>query len=372
LIASNSAGDSAPVIINFQITESANAPSIAQGQIFRATLNSAFSRNIVYSGNVTEWRIVSGELPSGLTLNGSTGTISGTPTAYSGSRTIRIFAGNQDGSDEENITVAVDESAIVISPGQSFSGYALDAFTATIRTQGNPITWQLSNLPSSFQGAIPLTISNQGVITGVPEIAGEYTIIVTATGVSGISGSASVKINVLSKVPVITPNQIINLSTANFITYSIAFSSIGGAPPTQWSTLTALPQGLTLNTTRGIISGTPTQPTVAAGIDCEIKVENSYGSSSEKIKIIIVAVTSLLKITPEQTFQRTVNTAFNITIAYVGAPTRWYVLDMPQGLSINSTTGVISGTLAAGTYRVCVYCENDRFDASAFINIIVA
>jgi hypothetical protein len=368
LIASNSAGDSAPATINFQITESVNAPNIAQGQIFRATLNSPFSRNITFSGNVTEWRIVSGELPAGLILNGSTGALSGTPTVYSGSRTIRIFAGNQDGSDEENITVAVDEPAIVVSPGQSFNGYALDPFTATVRTQGNPISWQLTNLPTSLQ----LTISNTGVISGTPGIAGEYTGVVTATGVSGISGSASIKINILSKVPVITPNQVINLSTANFITYSIAFSSAGGTPPTQWAALTPLPQGLTLNTLRGTISGTPTQATSAGGVDCEIKVENSYGASSEKIKIIVAAITSLLKINPEQTVIVAAGTPFEFTPTYVGVPTGWYILNIPAGLSIDATTGKISGTISApGTYRVCVYCENNRFDASAFINIKV-
>jgi len=368
IVASNSAGDSAPVTVNFQITESINAPNITQGQIFRATLNASFSRNIAFSGNVTEWRIVLGELPAGLILNGSTGAISGTPTVYSGSRTIRIFAGNQDGSDEENITVAVDEPAIVVSPGQNFNGYALDPFTATVRTQGNPVSWQLTNLPATLS----LTIGNTGIISGTPEIAGEYTAVVTATGVSGISGSASIKINILSKVPVITPNQVINLSTANFISYSIAFSSIGGVPPTQWSALTPLPQGLTLNASRGTISGTPTQATTVTGVDCDIKVENAYGASSEKIKIIIAAITNLLKINPEQTVLVTAGTSFEFTPTYVGVPTRWYVLDMPAGLSINATTGKISGTLSTvGTYRVCIYCENNRFDASAFINIVV-
>ncbi len=64
--------------------------------------------------------------------------------------------------------------------------------------------------------------------------------------------------------------------------------------------------------------------------------------------------------------------SFEISPTYAGTPARWYILEMPQGLAINATTGKISGTLSSpGNIRVCLYAENAKFDASAFINIKV-
>jgi len=53
----------------------------------RRAVGQAYSATLGATGGTTaySWSITSGTLPSGLTLNASTGTISGTPTAASGS-----------------------------------------------------------------------------------------------------------------------------------------------------------------------------------------------------------------------------------------------------------------------------------------------
>ena len=86
----------------------------------------------------------------------------------------------------------------------------------------------------------------------------------------------------------------------------------------------------------------------------------------------MVSAETLLRINPEQLFTVTAGTPFEISPTYAGTPTRWYILEMPQGLAINAVTGKISGTLLSpGDIRVCVYAENTKFDASAFVNIKV-
>lgn len=61
-----------------------STPSVATTSLPNATVNAAYSRALTAAGGVppyTSWQVTSGSLPSGLTLNASTGVISGTPTS---------------------------------------------------------------------------------------------------------------------------------------------------------------------------------------------------------------------------------------------------------------------------------------------------
>lgn len=70
----------------FTMANAAPVWSTASGALSGATQNSAYSVTIVAtddSGNIPTYSIVSGSLPTGLSLNSSTGVISGTPTVMS-------------------------------------------------------------------------------------------------------------------------------------------------------------------------------------------------------------------------------------------------------------------------------------------------
>jgi len=61
-----------------------STPSVATTSLPNATVNAAYSKALTAAGGVppyTSWQVASGSLPSGLTLNASTGVISGTPTS---------------------------------------------------------------------------------------------------------------------------------------------------------------------------------------------------------------------------------------------------------------------------------------------------
>ena len=69
-------------------------------------------------GTVTSWS-VSPSLPAGLTLDSSTGAISGTPTAITSSATYTVTASNTGGSDTATLTIEVNDvapSALTYSP----------------------------------------------------------------------------------------------------------------------------------------------------------------------------------------------------------------------------------------------------------------
>ena len=369
IIAGNSAGDSTPTSVAIQIISKDNAPIITTNQLFTGTVGTAFNKNILFAGVATQWFIQQGSLPSGLFLDSSTGAIYGTPTAYSAQRDISIFAGNESGSDIEIIKITINETPLVIATNQIFTLYTGDEFTQKISYQGNPTTWSMSGLPNNSG----LTINN-GIISGTPAISGKYNPIITITGVSGISTSALIELNIISKIPKITSNQILTSATGKYFSKSISYTALQDAKPTLWSIMTAnLPTGLFLDSINGVIKGTAITATSATGVECTIKVENSYGASTEKIKIVIENSDTVLKIAAGQAITATAGAYFEIIPTYVGTPTRWYMETLPpncQNITINQNSGKVSGNIAVpGEYKICIYCENQKFDASAFINI---
>ena len=74
----------------------------------------------VGGGTITSWS-VSPSLPAGLSLDSSTGAISGTPSAVTSSANYIITATNTGGSDTATITIVVNDIAPVVSTPQARS-----------------------------------------------------------------------------------------------------------------------------------------------------------------------------------------------------------------------------------------------------------
>jgi hypothetical protein len=135
--------------------------------------------------------------------------------------------------------------------------------------------------------------------------------------------------------------------------------SSGGGAVTSYSVSPALPPGLSLDTARGVISGTPTA--VAATATYVVAASNSIGRAT-------VGVVLTVNMAPNP--PRGLVYSPNPAVYYVGAPiapnapssgggavTSYSVSPaFPAGLSLNTTTGVISGTptavAATATYTI--------------------
>ncbi len=197
--------------------------------------------------------VATGTLPSGLTLNTSTGAITGTPTA-AGSFTIKV-------TDANGLTAATTcpftiTGGPVLSCPATSSGVVGTAFNspALMVTGGTP-----PYIFSVATGALPpglMLNTSTGAITGTPTAAGSFTVQVKdANGVVG-SGTCPFTFTV--------GNVLLTCSTTNTGVVGVAFNSpalivSGGTPPYTFSVATgALPPGLTLNTSTGAITGTPT------------------------------------------------------------------------------------------------------------------
>lgn len=125
---------------------------------------------------------------------------------------------------------------------------------------------------------------------------------------------------------------------------------------TSYSVSPALPAGLTLNTTTGVITGTPTVATAAANY--VVTASNAAGSTTASLSITVnsLAPSNLTYTTNPAVYTKGVAIAPNTPSTSGGAPSSYVVSPaLPAGLSINATTGVITGTptvVAAAAYYV--------------------
>ena len=233
--------------------------SVVAGTAFSLTLSASGSAPVTYA-------LQSGSLPTGLSLNSSSGAISGTPSAV-GSYTFTIRATNAAGFDDQAFTGSVTGVAPTVtltSLGTVYRGFAV---SATVTASGStPITFAVQS------GSLPAGLSlntSTGAITGTPTTVASYSFTIRATNSYG-TGDQAFTGNVIESTPVIveTALQAMSLSVA----FSQVLTLTTGGPTITWSVQSgALPTGLSLNTSTGAITGTPT---VAGAYSVTIRASN--------------------------------------------------------------------------------------------------
>lgn len=236
------------------------------------------------TGTVTLYSI-SPALPAGLTLNTSTGTISGTPTAAIPSTTFTITASNSTGSTSTTVQITVN---VVPPTGLSYSPSTISAIVGTAITTVTPtVTGAVSSY--SVTPALPAGISlnpTTGAISGTPTAAvAQATYVVTATNVSG-STTASLQIVV---VPAVAAPSSLNYPKAS-VSATAGQPIIPDIPSfngtvTSFTVAPALPTGLSLDSTNGTIYGTPTG--VVAQSSYTVTAANSGGSTTAAITLAV-------------------------------------------------------------------------------------
>ena len=234
------------------------------------TVGAGYSSSVIASGGATPYTYSASGLPGGLSINSSTGAITGTPAQSSvgtASATITVTDSTMPASQTAtaNLSIKIIPATLVVTtsslpPGTAGSPYPSTTFQATGGV--SPYTWALasgSNLPSG------LSVSAGGVLAGTPAAASNTSVTFMVTDSSAPPQTAQATLTLAIAGAASGPPPPLTLTTTTLpaatvnAAYSAALAAAGGVAPYAFSLAngTSLPAGLTLSPS-GAISGTPT------------------------------------------------------------------------------------------------------------------
>jgi large repetitive protein len=158
----------------------------------------AYSQSLAATGGVAPytWSIVAGSLPVGLSLNASTGLISGTPTV-SGTNNFTVQV---KGADQDTVTLPLSikiYAPVAISTSTLPSGTVGVSYSQALAASDGvtPYTWSIAS--GSLPAGLTLNAAT-GVISGTPTAGGSSSVTVQVSDSIGTVASAGYSISVTS------------------------------------------------------------------------------------------------------------------------------------------------------------------------------
>ncbi|MEQ1759803.1 MAG: putative Ig domain-containing protein [Vicinamibacterales bacterium] len=331
-----------------------------------ATQNVAYNATIAATGG-TGAITFAASMPSGLTLD-TAGNITGTPTSV-GPQTFDVTA--TDGASSSytkrfTITIVGVPPRLprIVPYGGDFDGdCALGIPCAkglNVSSGGRgPFTWSASGLPPGMTLKFPPTptqwwvAATQATITGSPTALGTFPVQLTVTDADGATATNTFNLKV-SAISLWT-----NMTNGNVgQPYNFQLRVIGGRLPYTASILSGrLPDGMTLNPTTLVVSGTPTETSFASQFRVLFRFTDVDGVTYDSRQYFTIgSLTTTVRITTGDDLGFfTENASLSRTLSACCVPSyAWSQVGgtLPSGVTFSSG-GVLSGTPAvgsAGTY----------------------
>jgi hypothetical protein len=194
-----------------QVPLVATTTSLPNGQV-----GSAYSAALAATGGSLpyKWTIASGTLPAGLSLNGSAGTITGTPTASANATALKFTVTDSSSpaqSQSVTLSLTINASGLTITTSSLPNGQVGIAYSATLAATGgtSPYTWTITS------GALPAGLSlngSAGTITGTPTSSASATSLVfgvhdSSASVQSQSVTLSITVNAANLTVGVSPKR---------------------------------------------------------------------------------------------------------------------------------------------------------------------
>jgi len=333
------------------------APSITSAATLSpATEGAAYTGNIAVTGGAgsLNYSVTAGSLPAGLSLNSSTGAITGTATGPGG--TVNFTVQVKDSSTVSPQTNSKAMSVIInLPPAPQITTTTLPAdVEGTAYSQPLALTGGLAPFTYSISaGSLPAGLSinaGTGAITGMstgPNGTASFTVKVadSSNPVQTATQPLSIAVN-LPPPPAITTTTLPGV--AEFANYSQTLAATGYGPFSYSVSVGTLPPGLSLNSSTGAITGAPTGPNSTSSFTIKVTDSSNPAQSGSQPLSIAVSLPPAPSITTTTLPNGIVGANYSQTIVFTGGhgPFTWSISAgaLPTGFSLNTATGAITGS----------------------------
>jgi autotransporter-associated beta strand protein len=274
---------------------------------------------------------------SNLGSQGISGTFSGVPESgtvqalYAG--TNYSFTVSYTGGDGNDLTLTAaggQSGPPVVTSPTTASGMVNQPFSYQITATGSPTNYNATVLPTG------LNVNRAtGLISGTPTVVGTNSVNLSAINSNG-TGTATLTITISALVP---PTITSATTATGTVGQAFSYQITATGSPTNY-TATGLPSGLNLNSSSGLISGTPN----AAGTNSVTLNAYGAGGTGTATLTITISLPPAPVITSGTTVNSMVGQPFSYQITASGFPTNFNATGLPSGLGVNRATGLINGT----------------------------
>jgi Bacterial Ig-like domain (group 3)/Putative Ig domain len=293
---------------------------------------------------------VSPNLPAGLSINATTGAVSGSPTGGSAATSYTVTVTDANGA-TANASFSLTVNSVVVAQ-QAVASVTLTAnhttapFTPVAGSGGTgPLMYSVSpGLPNGLNFS-----TTTGTISGTPSVAdatGTYT--VTVRDSNGATATASFSLAVDSAVTATTSVSATTLTVFQVATASTPVIGSGGDMPLKYSVSPGLPIGLSMASVTGEVTGTPTVVSAAMTYTVAITDANnavataSFSLAVAKQSTRTVVSASAPAVSPVQAV--TLSAMVAATVAGTPATPTGTVIFLDNGVQLGGAVNVVNGT----------------------------